>query len=140
MACFDALRDQMRTGRPPPMAPPQFAQLMRAKVASGELTFSAEADVDLVLKMYHDGFVATFERYRRFDPEGFFAAYAGLAWGEGEATLLASALSFAAQHCQLRKSFGPLSLRLEGNRFGRAGEKAIRTAVVGSKVFERVLF
>ena len=98
------------------------------------------ADVETVLKMYHDGFVDTFERYRRFDPEGFFAAWAGLKWGESEAALLASALSFAARHCQLRNSLGPLSLRLEGNRFGRTGETAIRAAIVGSKTFERVLF
>lgn len=140
MACFDAMREMMRTGRPPPMAPPQFAQMLRGKVKSGDLTFSAEADVETVLKMYHDGFVDTFERYRRFDPEGFFAAWAGLKWGESEAALLASALSFAARHCQLRNSLGPLSLRLEGNRFGRTGETAIRAAIVGSKTFERVLF
>ena len=141
MHLFDELRRQMRSGRAPPQSPPQFARWMRAAVDSGELGFSAAADLETVLSMYHAGFVAIFETYRRYDPDGFFAAFAGLGWGDAEAAQLGSALAFAAQHCKCKKGLGgAVSLRLEGNQFGREGQAAIRKAVEAGKIFDGAAF
>ena len=73
-------------------------QRSRLRVERGELAFSAETDVAILIQMYRSGFLTVFETYRRFDPDGFFAAYAGLEWGDTEATQVASALGFAAAH------------------------------------------
>jgi len=67
MHAFDELRSQLRGGRSPPLAPDRFAALVRHKVDAGELVFTAEADVEVVLQMYATGFVRVFDAYRRFE-------------------------------------------------------------------------
>ena len=121
-----------------PMAPPAFAKSLRRRVGDGTLSFTAEADVELVVGMYEKGFVSVFEAYREFDPDGFFAAYAGLEWGDPEAKAVAAALSYAGKHCAARSG---VSVRLEGNSFGEDGRQAIERAVRGArKLFEGVIF
>jgi hypothetical protein len=164
MVAFDELRTMLRAGRPPPMAPNLFAKHLREGVSAGRLGFSSAADCERVIHMYRDGFVSVFERYREFDPDGFFAAFAAMEWREAEANQVASALAYAAKHCKppaaasrpARESggrgkgggkafgtgagWGGVSVRLEGNCFGKAGEQAIRTAVKGSALFDSLLF
>ena len=53
---------QMRAGRKPPIAPDAFGERMRARVASGELTFTANADMGFVIGQYEAGFVAAIKR------------------------------------------------------------------------------
>lgn len=65
MHLFDALRAMLKTGREPPLAPPTFAKALRARVASGELSFSSEADLDVVIGMYQNGFISLFEKCTR---------------------------------------------------------------------------
>ena len=139
MQLFDALRAQCKAGRPPPQPPPTFAKHLRERVASGELSFSAESDLDVVIEMYRAGFVSIFENYRAFDPDGFFAAFAAMDWGEEEARQVAAALGYAAKHCKGAKSAG-VSVRLEGNRFGTAGQQAIAKAIKGSRNFDGCMF
>jgi len=141
MHAFDELRSQLRGGRSPPLAPDRFAALVRHKVDAGELVFTAEADVEVVLQMYATGFVRVFDAYRRFDPQGFFAAFAGQGWGEAEAKQVAAALAYAAERCPKgRTAQGGLSLRFEGNHFGPDGKRAIQRAVQSSRHFESVIF
>ena len=52
----------MRAGRQPPIAPDAFGERMRARVASGELTFTANADMGFVIGQYEAGFVAAINR------------------------------------------------------------------------------
>ena len=137
MHLYDALRSQLKTGRAPPLTPPAFARGLKQRVAEGEVTFSNDADLELVIEMYRRGFISVFERYRDFDPDGFFAAFAAMAWGESEAMQVASALGYAAKHC---KSKSTISLRLEGNAFGGDGQQAIEKAIKGTQVFESVVF
>ena len=138
MQKFDELRAMLRTGRPTPMAPPTFAHDLRARVNSGELSFTAESDLETVIDMYKRGFVQVFELYRDYDPDGFFAAYAAQGWSEEEAKQVASALGYAAKVCKGTKS--AVSLRLEGNNFGKAGQAAIANAIKASKCFSEVQF
>jgi hypothetical protein len=137
MQRFDELRAMLRMGRPTPMAPPAFAHDLRARVQSGELSFTAESDLETVIDMYKRGFVQVFESYRDFDPDGFFAAFAAQNWGEPEAKQVASALGYAAKVCKAKSA---VSLRLEGNSFGKAGQQAIASAIKGSKCFSEVQF
>lgn len=75
---------------------------------------------------------------RSFDADGFFAAFAALDWGAAEAQKLAAALSYAAKHCKVQSA---ISVRLEGNQFGRDGQEAIEKAIRGrGKVFSGVTF
>lgn len=141
MKAFDALRAQLKSGRSPPLAPDRFAAVVRRQLASGELAFTAASDVDVVLEMYRAGFLRIFETYRRFDPQGFFAAWAGLEWGAAEAKQVAHALSYAAERCSKAPvPHGGISLRFEGNQFGKEGERAIKSAVQASKHFATVIF
>ena len=92
------------------------------------------------LGRYRSGFVHVFEAYRSFDPDGFFAAYAAMGWGEAEARAVAACLAYAAKHCKLPSRGGGVSLRLEGNQFGTAGQQAIEKAIKGAKGFEGAMF
>lgn len=85
------------------------------------------------------GFITTFEQYRDFDPDGFFAGYAAMEWGETEAHQVAVALAYAAKHCK-GVARGGVSLRFEGNNFGAAGQQAIERAIKGAKCFTNVTF
>ena len=141
MKAFDALRAQLKSGRSAPLAPDRFAALVRRRLESGELAFTAASDVDVVLEMYRAGFLRVFETYRRFDPQGFFAAWAGHDWGVAEAKQVAHALSYAAERSSKTPStLGGISLRFEGNLFGKDGQRDIRRAVHASKHFEAVIF
>jgi len=141
MKAFDALRAQLKSGRSAPLAPDRFAALVRRRLESGELAFTAASDVDVVLEMYRAGFLRVFETYRRFDPQGFFAAWAGHDWGAAEAKQVAHALSYAAERSHKTPStLGGISLRFEGNQFGKDGQGDIRRAVHASKLFETVIF
>ena len=139
MHLYDALRTMLKTGREPPLTPPAFAKSLRQRVADGAIAFSNESDLDLVLEMYHRGFVSVFEQYRDFDADGFFAAYAAMEWGEREARQVASALGYAAKHC---KGKSAISVRLEGNQFGADGQRAIERAIKGfaGRLFSGVVF
>ena len=44
-----------RAGRPPPMSPVTFAEEMRRDVASGELGFTAKADMEMVIEQVRPG-------------------------------------------------------------------------------------
>lgn len=134
MKVIDGLRGQLKAGRTPPMAPHTFGKSLRERVGCGEVGFSSDADVDLVIEMYRRGFVSVFEGYRGYDPDGFFAAWAALEWGEAEARQIAAALAYAVKHC--KGTNGGISLRLEGNAFGKDGMLAIEKAMRGSKVFK----
>ena len=138
MQLYDALRAQLKTGRAPPLTPTAFAKSLRARVERGELSFSSPTDLELVLEMYRHGFVHVFETYRAFDADGFFAAWAAMEWALPEARQVAAALSYASKHCRVRSE---ISLRLEGNRFGREGQEAIEKAIKGGgKVFAGAVF
>ena len=137
MKLFDGLRAQLKSGRAPPMPPNQFARVLRQRVEAGELGFSAASDLDVVIDMYQRGFVTVFETYRTFDPDGFFAAFAALEWEDAHAKQIAAALAYAAKHCKARDG---VSLRLEGNRFGKEGQRAIENAIKGSRLFQAALF
>ena len=155
MKLYDALRETLKTGRTPPLAPHQFAKRLRSKVESGHVSFSNASDLELVISMYERSFVGIFEHYREFDADGFFAAYAALEWGDAEAKQIATALEYAGKHCKQqqggggpsrssggsRGAGGGVSLRLEGNRFGSAGQQAIQKAVKAARaLFSGVMF
>ena len=78
-----------------------------------------------------------FDEYRHFDPEGFFAAWAAMGWGECEAKQIAAVLTYAAKVCKAKSA---VSLRLEGNQFGKAGQQVIEHAIKGSKSFNEAIF
>lgn len=133
MALFDGLRSQLKSGRPAPATPPAFTKALRRRVAAGELHFTSATDCELVIGMYARGFVTMFESYREYDPDGFFAAYAAMDWGEQEARLVAAALAYAAKHCKPTGRGAGVAVRLEGNQFGAAGQQAIEKAVKGAR-------
>ena len=78
---------------------------------------------------------------RFFDADGFFAAFAAMQWGADEAHKVAAALSYAAKHCTASSA---ISIRLEGNQFGREGQEVIEKAIISTrgrgKVFQGVIF
>ena len=91
---------QMKAGRKPPIAPDAFGERMRARVASGELTFTANADMGFVIGQYEAGFVAAINRVAA-DPyeETRFLSFQQLGWGDAEAAELRLALQYAAAKC-----------------------------------------
>jgi len=90
----------MRAGRRPPIAPDAFGERMRARVASGELTFTANADMEFVIGQYEAGFVAAINRVAAERNEGTRSLYfVNLGWGDAEAAELRLALQYAAAKC-----------------------------------------
>ena len=89
----------MKAGRKPPIAPDAFGERMRARVASGELTFTANADMGFVIGQYEAGFVAAINRVAA-DPEDTRSlVFTSLGWGDAEAAELRLALQYAAAKC-----------------------------------------
>ena len=94
----DTCLGQMRAGRKPPIAPDAFGERMRARVASGELTFTANADMGFVIGQYEAGFVAAINRVAAAT-SGRFLVFLNLGWGDAEAAELRLALRYAAAKC-----------------------------------------
>ena len=91
---------QMKAGRKPPIAPDAFGERMRARVASGELTFTANADMGFVIGQYEAGFVAAINRVAaesNYDMRRLI--FQNLGWGDAEAAELRLALRYAAAKC-----------------------------------------
>jgi len=103
----DTCLGQMMAGRKPPIAPDAFGERMRARVASGELTFTANADMDFVIGQYEAGFVAAINRVAASFPGSFHGRglaggtldFKHLGWGDAEAAELLLALRYAAAKC-----------------------------------------
>ena len=95
---------QMKAGRKPPIAPDAFGERMRARVASGELTFTANADMGFVIGQYEEGFVAAINRVAAGPNVGARRLYfMNLGWGDAEAAELRLALQYAAAKCAFPK-------------------------------------
>ena len=89
---------QMKAGRKPPIAPDAFGERMRARVESGELTFTANADMGFVIGQYEAGFVAAINRVAAAT-SGRGLSFWYLRWGDAEAAELRLALQYAAAKC-----------------------------------------
>jgi len=90
---------QMRAGRKPPIAPDAFGERMCARVASGELTFTAHADMEFVIGQYEAGFVAAINRVAAETGLTRSLVFERLGWGDAEAAELRLALRYAAAKC-----------------------------------------
>ena len=106
---------QMKAGRKPPIAPDAFGERMRARVASGELTFTANADMGFVIGQYEEGFVAAINRVaaETAATSGRFLYFRYLGWGDAEAAELRLALQYAAAKCAFPE--GAVRVVLGGN-------------------------
>ena len=91
--------EQMKAGRKPPIAPDAFGERMRARVASGELTFTANADMGFVIGQYEAGFVAAINRVAAEPLDTRLLVFEKLGWGDAEAAELRLALQYAAAKC-----------------------------------------
>ena len=89
----------MKAGRKPPIAPDAFGERMRARVASGELTFTANADMGFVIGQYEAGFVAAINRVAAEPWDTRRLIFIELGWGDAEAAELLDALRYAAPRC-----------------------------------------
>ena len=140
---YDAMRAQLRAGRQPPLSPPALEQDMRARVSAGSLSFSYAADIEPVIEMYRRGFVQAFVGYRqlRSIPPGAGTSvfYGNLGWGADEAALLADAIRFIGEHCEMAD--GAVELTFSGNHFPPESRKLLMAAAEavggrrGGKVF-----
>jgi len=90
---------QMKAGREPPISPAVFAEQMRRRVASGALTFTAQADMDFVIGQYETGFVSIMSRVAESDECVRSLSFQNLGWGDDESAVLREALRYAATHC-----------------------------------------
>ena len=72
---------------------------MRARVASGELTFTANADMGFVIGQYEAGFVAAINRVAAAPGKSRFLSFTELGWGDADAAELRLALQYAAAKC-----------------------------------------
>ena len=113
---------QMKAGRQPPIAPDAFGERMRARVASGELTFTANADMGFVIGQYEAGFVAAINRGAA-DKDERDLVFIQLGWGDAEAAGLRLALQYAAAKC----AFPLGAVRVDVRYGNRISEEALAT-------------
>jgi hypothetical protein len=115
---------QMKAGRKPPIAPDAFGERMRARVASDELTFTANADMEFVIGQYEAGFVAAINRVAA-DPNWGTRSlnFLELGWGDAEAAELRLALQYAAAKCAFPEGAVDVSVKM-GNSIS---EEALAT-------------
>ena len=103
----------MRAGRKPPIAPDAFGERMRARVASDELTFTANADTGFVIGQYEAGFVAAINRVAAETGVTRSLFFRDLGWGDAEAAELRLALRYAAAKCAFPE--GAVGVYVYGN-------------------------
>ena len=113
----------MRAGRKPPIAPDAFGERMRARVASGELTFTANADMGFVIGQYEAGFVAAINRVAAEPERTRCLVFMNLGWGDAEAAELRLALQYAAAKC----AFPEGAVRVDVKRGNPISEEARAT-------------
>ena len=109
----DTCLGQMKAGRKPPIAPDAFGERMRARVASGELTFTANADMGFVIGQYEAGFVAAINRVAAEPLDTRLLVFEKLGWGDAEAAELRLALQYAAAKCAFPE--GAVGVAVYGN-------------------------
>ena len=106
---------QMKSARQPPMPPDQFGTMMRERVTTGELRFTARADMEAVIAQYELGFCVAFDGLGN-NGTVMSVGYINLGWGDEQGQVLLEALQYAAEHC--RFPFGPVPVLIgQGNFF-----------------------
>ena len=115
---------QMKAGRAPPIAPDAFGERMRARVASGALKFTSNADMEFVIGQYEAGFVAAINRVAG---DGSFLNFLEPGWGDAEAAELLLALRYAAAKC----AFPEGAVKVWVKNGNRISEEAIATLPPG---------
>ena len=120
----DTCLGQMKAGRAPPIAPDAFGERMRARVASGELKFTSNADMEFVIGQYEAGFVAAINRVAA-EPDWRmrYLNFQDMGWGDDEAAELLLALRYAAAKCAFPEGAVQVAVT-HGNHFS---EEAIAT-------------
>ena len=114
----------MKAGRKPPIAPDAFGERMRARVASDELKFTANADMEFVIGKYEAGFVAAINRVAAEpDLRTRSLIFVNLRWGDAKAAELRLALQYAAAKC----AFPEGAVRVFVMAGNRISEEAIAT-------------
>ena len=120
----------MVAGRQPPLSPDAVAKEMRARVSAGTLAFTYEADIEPVIEMYRKGFVAAFAGYRQLrqikEGAGTTIYYGQLGWTDADAAVMADAIRYADQHCDMRG--GKIELQFTDNRLTSKGVDMLRAA------------
>jgi len=109
----------MAPGRIAPLSPAVFGEDMRARVESGALKFTANADVELVIGQYEKGLVATINLVAAEKDKAFRGLmWQNMNWGDAEAAQILEALRFVAHRCVF--PHGPVRVALkEGNHISR---------------------
>lgn len=106
---FEDMKDEMQAKRLPPVCPVTFADEMRAGVASGDLGFTAQADMEMVIEKYRKGFISAFD-----DTLGLnIITYQDLSWGDEELEVLVQACRYASAHCQFPA--GEITINIHAN-------------------------
>lgn len=130
---FHELQDQMKADRPPMVSPERVAKEMRDGVDSGSLAFTARADMDFVIGLYERGFREAFQTYVRVSGRTFIEQKC-LGWGDEEAVIVAEALKYVEEHCQVEMLEGEaqsLMIDLRGNPWSNGD--IIKAVVAQSK-------
>lgn len=120
----DTCLGQMKAGRAAPIAPDAFGERMRARVASGELKFTSNADMEFVIGQYEAGFVAAINSVAAIRNSMYRSlAFQDLGWGDREAAELLLALRYAAAKCAFPE--GGVCVVLLGNHISKKAMAAL---------------
>ena len=121
---FGTCVGQMMADRLPPIAPDAFGERMRARVASGELKFTSNADMEFVIGQYEAGFVAAINSVAAIRNSMYRSlAFQDLGWGDREAAELLLALRYAAAKCAFPE--GGVCVVLLGNHISKKAMAAL---------------
>lgn len=130
--CVDltTARRYMKAFRPPFVSPARFATEIRDGIASGDIEFSVAADAELAVGLYESTFARAFETFVPAHGQGRTSDmifYKDLQWTDEDAPLLAEALAYAVEHCDL-SAISRLSLNFRENEFTAAGKALLEEA------------
>ena len=120
MACVDSVRSWLIrpevSSSAPPVAPPAFADEMRADVAGRAVAFTAGADMEFVIGQYTHGFEEAFNTY---EEKGYgLLPWSNLGWGDAQAPRLLAALEYVRDHYP--EGATKMSIRMfDGNTFSK---------------------
>lgn len=110
--------------RAAPMPPDEFGQMLKDGLKAGTMSFTANADMELVIQQYHEAFHRSFSEAEEL-------VYCNLRWPDSHMQQLAKALKYARENGLLAKC---KRVCLWGNKQTQEGLKVVEDVLEGTNI------
>ena len=134
---FRACQKMLSQGNRPPLTSPVFfSRELKEGIATEDLAFSVQNDVETVTKLYNVAFVRAFDQYAVFFDKSTHMHFRQMGFGDDVVSTIVDALRYANSHCA---PVCRLGFDLTDNEFSEEGKYRLRTALPETARFYTML-